>query len=272
MLVTNRLFGEKRILTLWDDLSRSPILQNFSWSYLVLSAVLRNWAILRPPSTFLESLFIRSSHPPIPVTPDPLAHENAMYTQPGLPGLVAVHIRRGDFSRHCHRRAIYNSTFMGFNQFPSFSDVFDPEHYADPAITDRESHYMAHCFPSIPQVVARLDRARKDHPGLRRVYVLSNARESWLKELSRELMKLPETSPGSRPEESEEWERWEDVITGNHLVLDSEQRYVDVAVDMAIAEQAEVFVGNGVGYLLLVSSDPWRLTSSISFLVLARTS
>jgi hypothetical protein len=48
--------------------------------------------------------------------------------------------------------------------------------------------------------------------------------------------------------------RWEDVVTGNDLILDSEQRYVDVAVDMAIAEQVEVFVGNGVSYVFLIYS------------------
>jgi hypothetical protein len=158
---------------------------------------------------------------------------------------------------------------MGFNQFPSFSDVFDPENFAtvssdaslslgnddDSTVIDRESYYMAHCFPSIPQVVARLHQVRKDNPGLKRVYVLSNARESWLNELSKELTKLPDLAPGSHPKESElPRGRWEDVVTGNDLILDSEQRYVDVAGDMAIAEQAEVFVGNGVSYVFLVCS------------------
>jgi hypothetical protein len=158
---------------------------------------------------------------------------------------------------------------MGFNQFPSFSDVFDPENFAtvssdaslslgnddDSTVIDRESYYMAHCFPSIPQVVARLHQVRKDNPGLKRVYVLSNARESWLNELSKELTKLPDLAPGSHPKESElPRGRWEDVVTGNDLILDSEQRYVDVAVDMAIAEQAEVFVGNGVSHVFLICS------------------
>ena len=41
-------------------------------------------------------------------------------------------------------------------------------------------------------------------------------------------------------------EAWEEVITSYDLLLDAEQRYVGMAVDMAIAERAEVFVGNGV--------------------------
>lgn len=39
---------------------------------------------------------------------------------------------------------------------------------------------------------------------------------------------------------------WEDVMGSAGLVLDREQRYVSGAVDMGIAERAEVFVGNGV--------------------------
>lgn len=38
---------------------------------------------------------------------------------------------------------------------------------------------------------------------------------------------------------------WEDVMGSAELVLDREQRYVSGAVDMGIAERAEVFVGNG---------------------------
>jgi hypothetical protein len=84
--------------------------------------------------------------------------------------------------------------------------------------------------------------------------VLSNARESWLNELSKELTKLPDLAPGSHQKENEVRGRCEDVVTGNDLILDSEQRYVDVAVDMAIAEQVEVFVGNGVSYVFLIYS------------------
>jgi hypothetical protein len=73
---------------------------------------------------------------------------------------------------------------MGFNQFPSFSDVFDPENFAtvssdaslslgnridddDSTIIDRESYYVGHCFPSISQVVARLNQVRKITLGLK---------------------------------------------------------------------------------------------------------
>lgn len=65
---------------------------------------------------------------------------------------------------------------------------------------------------------------------LRRVFVLTNAAPVWLNGLKRKLLA----------------DGWENVIFKGDLVLDKEQKGVDVAVDMSIAERAEVFVGNGV--------------------------
>ncbi|KAK2463908.1 hypothetical protein APHAL10511_004080 [Amanita phalloides] len=303
------LFGEKRLLTLWEGLSHSPILQDFSWSHLVLSAVIRNWVVVRPASrqALYDSMFSAPRRSPIPATLSRQQAEGAPreegYAGPGLAGVLAVHIRRGDYERHCHRLAEYRATYMGFNQFPSFRDVLDPETYhrgegenhnrdesPDPGLgqegksqnnknknknkknsdhpdtQDIESYYLAHCLPSIPQIVARLAQVKRDHPGLTRVYVLSNAWESWLKELKTELTKPPPQAAGSGVKGSSsikshgasagrdahaghEPDPWEDVVTSYDLVLDPEQRYVSVAVDMAIAERAEVFVGNGFSSL-----------------------
>ena len=66
---------------------------------------------------------------------------------------------------------------------------------------------------------------------LRRVFILSNARILWLDGLKDKLVK----------------DGWENVISRRDLVLDKQQRGVSVAVDMSVAEKAEMFVGNGVG-------------------------
>lgn len=68
---------------------------------------------------------------------------------------------------------------------------------------------------------------------LRRVFILSNARRLWLADLKDKLAK----------------DGWDNVISRRDLTLDKQQRGVSVAVDMSIAEKAEVFVGNGVGGL-----------------------
>lgn len=47
---------------------------------------------------------------------------------------------------------------------------------------------------------------------------------------------------------------WTDVATTQDVQLDAEQYYVSMAVDMAIAERAEVFVGNGVRLISFLDS------------------
>ena len=94
----------------------------------------------------------------------------------------------------------------------------------------RAHHY---CLPTIPQIVARLHVLRATHPTpLRRVYVLSNGWGWSLAALERAL----------RVDE------WVEPIVSSAQVeacLDGEQRWVGMAVDMAVVEKAEVFWGNG---------------------------
>ena len=42
-----------------------------------------------------------------------------------LDGLIALHIRRGDFEDHCDHLAKWGSVFNGFNSFKEFPDHFD---------------------------------------------------------------------------------------------------------------------------------------------------
>ncbi|KAH7908564.1 hypothetical protein BJ138DRAFT_1091036 [Hygrophoropsis aurantiaca] len=205
------LFGGPRVLTLWDSLATSPILTDFTWSPLVQSAVTRNFALLQPESP--KDLYDVSS----PVT---------------LPGLVAVHLRRGDYKRHCPNLAKWGAEYMGFNQHPSLPDRFDPQPYKNDS-SILEDYYLEHCLPTIDQVVIRLRELRREHPHLRRVYVLSNDWAWWLDALKEAL----------------EEDGWDDLTSSLDIQLDAEQYYVAMAVDMAIAEKADVFVGNGFSSL-----------------------
>ncbi|KAG9310783.1 hypothetical protein JVU11DRAFT_8632 [Chiua virens] len=202
------LFGSPRVLSLLDPLVASPILADFSWSPLVLSAVARNFALLQP----------RSAHD-ILDTP--------------LDGLLALHLRRGDYARHCPNLGKWGAEYMGINQHPSLIDRFDPRPFVNDTAA-KEAYYLAHCFPTTEQLIARLRQIRAEHPApLRRVYVLSNEWASSLAELKVAL----------------ERDGWTDVTTTVDMLLDAEQHYVSMAVDMAIAERAEVFVGNGFSSL-----------------------
>lgn len=89
---------------------------------------------------------------------------------------------------------------------------------------------MRHCLPEVAQIVERLRTVREEHLGLKRLYVLSNGWGWWLNGLEKALLD----------------DGWESMVSSLDLQLDAEQYYVSMAVDMAIAEKAEVFVGNGV--------------------------
>ncbi|KAJ7599024.1 hypothetical protein C8J56DRAFT_1093143 [Mycena floridula] len=193
------------------------LLSLFVWSPLVNSALIRNFAILEPPEVVQAKSVAQSE----------------LYS-----GLIAVHIRRGDYSRHCRRLLGWGSKYIAFNQFPGLLDKFDPEEYLlldkDKArIKLLEPYYLEHCLPEIPQIVARLHGLREAHPTLKRIFVLSNARPWWLRELGEELAR----------------DGWQNVKNSLDLVLDKEQKNVGMSVDMAIATSAEIFVGNGFSSL-----------------------
>ncbi|KAK1223970.1 hypothetical protein PQX77_013131 [Marasmius sp. AFHP31] len=177
-----------------------------------MSAVARNFALLQPS--------------------DPRALLDAgAGTSSTLQGLVAVHLRRGDFDAHCHFLHTHRATFTAFNEHEDLPDRFYPSPLPDSDALRK--YYQEHCFPDIDQIVAKLDQVRQDNPSLRRVFLLSNGSRWWLSRLARKLRD----------------NGWADIINSNDLYLDSAQKQVSGAVDMAIAEKAEVFVGNGVSHV-----------------------
>lgn len=204
-------FGNPRILSVWESLAKSPMLTDFAWSPLVQSAVSRNFALLQPESA--RDLY-------------------DAHSRKSLAGLVALHLRRGDYKHHCPNLAKWGADYMGINQHPSLPDRFDRSPYVND--TDaRLSYYLDHCWPSTEQVVEKLRGIRKEYPGLKRVYVLSN---EWAWTLDGLKSALEEDG-------------WDDLVSSTDIVLDSEQKHVAMAVDMAIAEKAEVFIGNGFSSL-----------------------
>lgn len=72
---------------------------------------------------------------------------------------------------------------------------------------------------------------------LTRVYVMTNGKPEWLRELKDALQ---EDARRLRLRE------WEHIGTSRDLRLTGEQKHNSQAADMAVGQRAEVFIGNGV--------------------------
>ncbi|KAF7350131.1 hypothetical protein MVEN_01315400 [Mycena venus] len=209
------LWGSPRVLTLWDSFSQSPISRLLDASPIVRAAVDRNRYLFVP----------RGPRPPHPAPRDPFQR------------MLALHLRRGDYEGHCRGMTYMNLAFYSWNQFPHLPDRFTPE----PDAPGKDERFLARCWPDSPGVVRKAAEARRDYLALAEnvngtetsatldvMYILNNEKSQWIDELKRAL----------------QLDGWT-VVTSQDLVLDTEQTDVSMAVDMEIARQAAVFVGNG---------------------------
>ncbi|RPD82752.1 hypothetical protein L226DRAFT_450702 [Lentinus tigrinus ALCF2SS1-7] len=215
------IFGSKRILGVWDSLKRSPVITQFRWSKLIEDGYIANRHLFSRPS-WLSSIFSRPSA--YPYTP--------------IPGLLVLHIRRGDFEGHCLHFARWSSQWNGFNQFPELPDHFEPPPTAGWGEYTEEGKniYLRHCFPDIQQIVDRVAevRASPAGKGLKNVYIMTNGKRPWIAELKEALNGMG---------------GWEKIASSRELVLDWEQQYVAQSVDMLIGQRAQVLIGNGFSSL-----------------------
>jgi hypothetical protein len=168
-----------------------------------------------------------------------------------VPGLLAVHIRRGDWGNHCKK--VLSSTrtpFNAFNAFPGFHDAFTPP---STSISQAEAWevYRPRCWPTMDENIEQIEAVRRQNPNLHSIYVLSNGPRAWVQEL---LEKLHRRHP------------WQVMGGSRDLKLTFEQKYIAQSVDMLIAQRAEVFIGNGVSdhlsYLMMCTHS--RHSSQVS--------
>ncbi|KAI0291368.1 hypothetical protein B0F90DRAFT_1777336 [Multifurca ochricompacta] len=219
------VFGDStRLLDIWPSISKSPIITHFSWSPLILAALVANAQVIHPA---LSSISPSSFNPSASTAP--------------LSGLLALHIRRGDYIDHCKNLANWYAHFMGFNEFPGLPDRFIPPPPLRVGDASEEDHaqYREHCFPEIEDIVRRVREVRASLSSttqLRRVYVLTNGKPEWLEKLKEALQE--DAKKGGMPV-------WEHIGTSRDLVLTGEQKHNSQAMDMAVAQRAEVFMGNG---------------------------
>lgn len=347
------MFGSTQILSLWPSLSQSPILQQFTHSPLILGAFERHRQLfgiydqhtsqrksLFPLTSTLGNLFPglffpNGSHEIVLPSPGSLVSLNDLPSiyphspatpniNDTIPGLLVLHIRRGDFAEHCVNLLEWGSSFNGFNSFDDLKerDGFDsiaagagtPSPGAEPVQPEGElefaarldgmsaeeqaearrvythsintyafakhdyderkakfetakAHYLERCFPDIDQIVRHVRQVREDvaftleprlqsrrlfpflpppfppSAPLRHIYVMTNAKLPFLAELRSALENDAITNnPLNLPP-------WESIYSSRDLNLGWEEGYVAQALDMYIAQRAEVFVGNGFSSL-----------------------
>jgi hypothetical protein len=201
--VTNTI----RVLDIFPALSNSPILSAFGWSHLILEGFSDNRKYFADPLTF--------------DSPSPLE----TYSTP-LKGLLALHVRRGDYESWCNDAYSNSMSFTGFNSFPVLPDKYTPPAHGP----EGEELARKHCLPSITQIVQKV--LSVVDPRITRVYVMTNAGRPWLSDLKSALRAAHHWSDG--------------VGTSRDLQLSWEGKFVSEAVDMHVGQRAEMFIGNGV--------------------------
>lgn len=213
------MFGNKdEMMPAWPMLSRSPILTLFGWSTLAHDAFEKNRHLFSP-APLIQTY---SGTPGCPRCVDPYAP---------LEGLLAIHIRRGDFLEHCPNLCHWSAGFNAFNQFDGFPDPWEAPGGSD---DERMAVYLRRCVPTISQIVAKIEEVRRSNTGheLRNIYIMTNGDRAWLEELKDALLYHASS--------------WERVTTSRDLTLTLEQKYVSQSIDMLIGERAQVLIGNGV--------------------------
>ncbi len=206
------LWGNTRLLSIWDSFSKSPVSRLLHPSPVVKAAVERN-----------EYLFL-------PRGPRPSKKAgHSTYDR-----VLAMHIRRGDYEGACKHFATWSSTFYGWNQLELLPDRFVPPPGSSWGENTPENVeiYMKRCLPSIEDVVSKVQAAKLEYDGVLDVmYLLTNEKGEWLDRLLYALRR----------------DGWKTIKTSRELLLENvEQKEVAMAIDMDIARRSAVFVGNGV--------------------------
>jgi len=203
-----------RITEVFESLMQSPIVTLLKWSSLVNSALQENLQALVPfahPSSFSPG------------------DEKAV-----LSGLLVIHLRLGDFDVHCYNIHKQSMHTQGWYELPGIPDKFDPPPEAE--WEARHDYFYKSCSPSFYQIINKIQEIRESDQGkgLRAIYLTSNGSRDYLRSL-----KIALTEDVG----------WEFVMSSRDMIYTPEQQYISHAVDMAIAQRAQVFLGNGFSSL-----------------------
>ncbi|KAI0648323.1 hypothetical protein C8Q79DRAFT_906518 [Trametes meyenii] len=203
----------------WQDFSTSPIITHFGWSPLIEMAFDTNRDLFLPSH-------VLGTEPLLSAVP--FTNNTDRYTM--IPGLMVLHLRRGDYESHCVKLARRLEHFVSVNAFSSMMDQFTV-----PRDVNAE-HYRKHCFPSIDEVTAKVEEVLKTQAarGVRKLFIMTNADSEWIARVEQALLPLT---------------NWETVSSSRDLTISWEQKYVAQCIDSLVAQRAQVFIGNGFSTL-----------------------
>ncbi|PIL34073.1 hypothetical protein GSI_03784 [Ganoderma sinense ZZ0214-1] len=230
------------LASIWPDLIATPLLTHFTWSPLIELAFDVNRDLFLPQSSLANTPYL-SSLPYDSSAPTATTTNAARY--PLIPGLMAIHIRQGDYSSHCTTLGSIGDPFVSVNSFPSLPDQLMPpgnrtSHGKLPVewtgSPEQLEYHHRRCFPSIPEIVAKVLEVRSAPvgAGVRRIHIMTNGKAPYIAQLKNALKDAAE---------------WDSVSSSRDLVLNWEQKFVSQAVDVLVAQRAQVIIGNGFSTL-----------------------
>jgi len=205
-------FAAERILSLWEEFRDSPVSRLTGASNITLEAVDNNLGLFG--ASGVDS-----------PTADP------------FDGILALHIRRGDYREHCTDTLWKDKLgFFGWNQLSYLPDRFTVA--GDTTLEEFDKH----CYPDDDAILKKIRDVKMRWEGghgvgarqqLDTVFLMTNAGHAWQEQMKRRLRDSG----------------WSTVVTTQDLVLDAQQTEVSMAIDTELARRAAVFIGNGVRFV-----------------------
>ncbi|KAF7293074.1 SH3 and PX-domain-containing 3 [Mycena indigotica] len=255
--------GGQWVTSAWPSYGASPVLRYFAWSPLVTATLFRNFHAIAPhqsaPPIYLAPLRELSSATDV----NPFEYFSplpASSLKTPIPGLLGIHVRRGDYEGHCGFLAAidcpYNSwnnlgtpglianaslaaqRWLGFGGNVDDTTVWPRlnDHLDIPEGMTRKEAIVYHCLPDVKRIVhkAATVRAQSETKRLKTLFIATNGNKEWVAELVQALRA----------------DGWEHVATSLDLELGVEAYAVSHAVDMGILTAlSEEFIGVGFSSL-----------------------
>ncbi|CDO72791.1 hypothetical protein BN946_scf184994.g44 [Trametes cinnabarina] len=220
------VFGVRNaLIDVWSDLKRSPFITHFGWSPLVELAFDTN-----------RDIFIPGESKERPLSSQPYTSNAERYTM--IPGLMVIHVRRGDYETHCRTLAMWSEDFVSVNAFPEMPDAFavPPHEQWGNNTAENVEIYRARCLPTFEEIAHKVRGvlATPEAQGVKRLYIMTNGRPEYIRDLKGALWGVG---------------KWDMISSSRDLVLTWEQKFASHAVDQLVAQRAQVFIGNGFSTL-----------------------